>query len=58
MCDLNSDVEVSGPGARARVRFMCQERYTGRRGLQLQFGSGSYVRAKVRLRFSVAMSFE
>lgn len=58
MYDLDGDGEVSGPGVRAWVKVMCQEMYAGRRGLRLEFESGSYVRVKVRLRFSVAMSFE
>ena len=53
--DSNSEVEESGSRVRSGVRVMCSIRCMGWIGLQLEFGSASYVRvsARINLRFKV-----
>lgn len=51
--DVNGDSEESCPEAMARVRIRCSVMCTGWIRLRLELGSGSYVMARVRLRFRV-----
>ena len=53
--DSNGEGEESGSRVRSRFRVMCSIRSTGEIGVQLEFGSTSYVRvsARICLRFKV-----
>lgn len=47
MGDVDGHSEGSRPVIRAMFKFRCLGRYIGRRGLWLEFASGSYVRVRV-----------
>lgn len=47
---VEGDSEGSGPGSRVRVSV---RKVYGEKGLQIEFSSGSDVRARVRLRFMI-----
>ena len=55
MGDVDVDHEVSGPGARTRVRVRGSVRCNSRIGLWLHLGLGSDVRVTVRLNYSVTV---
>lgn len=53
MCDIDANIEGSGPGAWARVKVLCSISCMERIGLCLELVSGCDVRMSLRLRFSV-----
>lgn len=55
MGDINADVEVSRLGTRDMVKVSYPVSCMGRIGFQLEFGSGSDVRANAKLSISFTM---
>lgn len=55
MVDVNADGEGSVPGAKNRVSVRCSVTIMWKKGLWLELGLSSNVRARVRLNFHITV---